>query len=452
MKKLDKIKLFSEKNSRLLLWLFIIIYIVLFSILSLKKYDIFAYNVFDLAIFNQVFWNTLHGNWFDMTVNINIYLADHFTPIIFLLIPFYAIYPKAESLLILQNIFLALSTWPIWLVTKYISKDKIMALIVALLWLFNPFVHNTNLYEFHLLPIAIFFIFWVFYFYQKNNFKLFLLFFILALLVREDISIVLFSFSILAFFDKRKLTWKLTPIILSAIYFVLAIKIISFFNTDDAYKFLIYYRWLGGNDILSILWNWLIHPLQFLGHILSFKNIINIIALFLPLLFLPLLKPKYLWLTLLPFLQFILSSSGFSNLVIFSHYVLLFLPAIFISLIFALDKIKKRQNFWGSKFIYNNLKISSLIFAVTVIYFLIFLSPIKNILFYDQPANNIDKKQEFLSVLPERASVAAQVNFLPHLSSRQTIYPISYAYFGRNQFASQKFVFPQVDYQSTCLS
>ena len=134
-----------KKHSNKILWVSIIIYILLFSFLSLKKYYAFGYNAFDLAIFNQVFFNTAEGRWFDMTINLNSYLADHFTPIIFLLLPIYKLIPRPETLLILQTVILALSAWPLYKISEYISKDSLISLVVAILWLVNPFIHNVNI-------------------------------------------------------------------------------------------------------------------------------------------------------------------------------------------------------------------------------------------------------------------------------------------------------------------
>jgi len=83
------IKNSAKNHSASWLWLAILIYVILFTFLSLKKLDNYLYNLLDLAIFNQVFFNTLQGHWFDLTVNVNNYLADHFSPIIFLLLPFW---------------------------------------------------------------------------------------------------------------------------------------------------------------------------------------------------------------------------------------------------------------------------------------------------------------------------------------------------------------------------
>lgn len=435
-----------EENSWLFLWGAILGYIILFTLLSITKYNNFLYNANDFAIFSQVFFNTAQGNWLDGTVNLNKYLADHFTPIIFLLLPFYKLWPRPENLLFLQSLFLALAAWPLYKISFRLSQDKIIALLVSGMWLCSPYVQTANLFEFHLLSFAPFFIFWTFYFYQQNNYKFFLLFFLLALLIREDISFIMIAFAALSYWDKRTTKWKATSLFLPIISFLLSVKIVDYYAIDGGYKFFIYYGWLGGHDMLSIILSWLKHPLELLAHILSPKNFASAIVILLPMLFLPFLRARYLIFALIPLLQFILTSSGLNFMSYSSHYVLFFMPALFLTLIYALDKIKNKSKFVFSEILYKNYSLGKILLFITIIYFSIFLSPAKEILFRENKNLSIKNNQHFLTKISENSKVVASLNLLPQLSNRKIIYPLSYAYFGSGQFAFADFDLPQVDY------
>ncbi len=441
----EKIKNIINDKSRLILYLSIIIYIILFSFLSLKKYYIFGYNAFDLAIFNQVFYNTIHGDWFAGTVNLNIYLADHFTPIIIFLLPFYYLKQSAESLLVIQSVFLGLSAWPLYKIALRINKDKLIALGISLIWLFNPYLHSANLFEFHLISIAVFFIFWAFYFYIKNNFPVFALFFILAILVREDISLLLLGFPLLSYLDNKKLKWKLFTFFTPLIYFFLSMKIISHFSETGNTKFIIYYSWLGGDGLLSVLWAWFSHPINFVLHILSPINIGGIFIILLPVLFLPLINKKYLLLLLFPFTQFILTSSGINFMIYLTHYILFLLPAIFISIVYSFRDIKNKKVFWGSKIIYNHKALFYFFLFFSAIYFSLTLSPIRGMAFYNYDKQKITEAKDFFLYIKDEEVVATQASFIANLSSRSFIYPLHYAYFGSGQFAYSDFDLPRVD-------
>jgi uncharacterized membrane protein len=423
----------------------IFLYILFFIFLCLKKYYNFGYNVYDLAIFNQTFFNTLHGQWFQETVNINNYLADHFSPIIIFLLPIYYFWQAPEMLLILQSVIIGLSAWPLYLIAQVVLKDKSYSLLVALFWFFNPFVQTANLYEFHLLSLAVFFVLWVFYFYQQNNFKLFLLFFVLSLLVREDISLILLGFFPLTILDRKLLIWKITSIFLPLIYFFISLKVIGHFSSGG-YKFFAYYGWLGGHDFFSIIWSWLTHPWPLLLHILYLGNFFSLVVILMPFLFLPLLKPKYLWLSLLPFLQIALTMQRFNFVAYSLYYNMAFMPGLFLTLIFALKKISQQENFWLSKLVKHNRLFFCLVLGLTFFYFTIFLSPAPRVLGKSYLRTDVDNKKAFLALIPQEATLASEATFLAPLSSRETIYALSYAYIGKAQFSFQNFVLPQVDF------
>ncbi len=404
--------------------------------MSLKKYYNFDYNILDLAILNQTFFNTIHGDLLANTVNLKSYLADHFTPIIFLLLPFYYIKQSPEILLVLQSSILALAAWPLYLITNKVFKNNLLALFISILWLLNPFIHNANLFEFHLITLVPFFIFWAFYFYKKNNFKIFILFLILALLVREDIFLITSGFSILALIDKKKLKYILTPVIISVIYFVIAYKTINFFSPLDSSQFLVYYAWLGGDSLLSILLSWLSHPLQVIQHIFKWQNIVGIIFVLLPLLLIPLKRVKYLCLMIFPLLQYLMTARGFDVIVYSGYYIMSMLPGIFIALIFGVNKIFNKK--------YKN--IIFILLAFSTLYFLIFYSPIKNILAHQTDKDYQKIINNYSSLITGSDSLIISDKLITNFSSRQNIYPICYSYFGEGQLDSAKFDPPQVDF------
>lgn len=436
---------FIRKQANKILWVAILLQTVLFSGLSLRKYNNFDYNVFDLAIFNQVFYNSVSGRLFDLSFNLHTYLADHFTPIIIFLLPFYYFISRPETLLILQSFILALCAWPIYVIGYKVLKNKTVSLGIVFLWLINFIVHSGNLFEWHLLPLAVFFIFWSFYFYQQKNFKWWLVFFILTLLVREDMVWPLLGFLPLAILEKRSKKWIISPL-LGLIYFIFAIGIISFFNAGATNKFLVYYSWLGGDSWLSVLWAWLSHPMAFLAHIFSFNSLFNTFIILLSVALLSLFSLRYLWLLALAWLQLVLTAGGINSLVYSMHYGLIFLPALFIATIFSIAKIMSADKFMGRDLIVKNKNFFLVLLVFSMLYLAVFLSPVKNIIFYQEDTFLKSNKNFFISQIPTGASLISSANLAPVLSNRQYIYPLQYAYFGRGQFYLENFDVPEIDY------
>ena len=57
-------------NQKKVLWWAIFLYFIVFSVICIWKYYHFGYNGLDLAIFNQVFYNSAHGHLFDFTIHV----------------------------------------------------------------------------------------------------------------------------------------------------------------------------------------------------------------------------------------------------------------------------------------------------------------------------------------------------------------------------------------------
>ncbi len=238
----------------------VILYTLIFSGISLWKYDVLRYNARDLAIYNQVTWqlsskgsilrqaqddnnvmpktdkliNRITDKLYSSIQGHN-YLGDHFEPILLLIAPLYALFPDPRTLLILQTLALALAAWPLFLISQNVTKslshridesenqkteklktEKLinwLPAVVGVLWLLHPAVQNANLFEFHSLSFAPLFLFFLFYYWLKikesktdklKNCTLFTLFLLLSLCVREDVALITFLFGVIVFSKQLK--------------------------------------------------------------------------------------------------------------------------------------------------------------------------------------------------------------------------------------------------------
>lgn len=420
----------------------IIIYVILVSLFCFWKYFNYGYNGLDLAIFNQVFFNSVQGDLFQFTIHPQSYLGDHFGIIILFLLPFYCLFLSPLTLLFLQTIFIALSAWPLFLIAKKVLNEKI-ALFISLLWLLNPFILNINLFEFHLLPFALFFIFFTFYYYQQKKFIPFLIFLLISLLIREDVALVMLMFGLLALIEKRSLKWVLSPLIVSGVWFIITLKLIAYFTPAGQYKFLYYYAWLG-SDFNEIIKNLFFNPYLIVRHLFSWQNIFFLLGLFIPFAFLNIFQPKYLLLALLLFAQILLSGGNNTIIVLFIHYVTLFLPIMFIALIYEIKKIRNgNQLNIIEKFIHKERAALYLILGLTAVYTFFTLGPFLGLFEKNFSTRETANKDLFLSQISPTDSVATTFEFLPRLSNRKKLYSLHYAYIGKLQFSKIDYLLPK---------
>ncbi|MCX6784345.1 MAG: DUF2079 domain-containing protein [Candidatus Komeilibacteria bacterium] len=220
------------------LWLFggIFVYWLIFITISLWKYFHFGYNGLDLAIFNQVLFNSSHGNLYYFTIHPQSYLGDHFNLWLAPLSLLYSLWRQPQFLLIWQTIILGATAWPIFkLAKKFVSPE--LACLIGWTWLLNPLVQNTNVFEFHELPLAIFLFAWLTIFWLENRSGPFYSLALLSVMVREDVALAVMMFGLLAIIERRKIIWWLI-LPLGFGWFLAATKLISLLNPLGHYKFL----------------------------------------------------------------------------------------------------------------------------------------------------------------------------------------------------------------------
>jgi len=421
-------------------WILIGVFIALTFSFCLFKYYTYSYNSADLGIFNQVFFNSSNGHLFAFTIHPTSYLGDHFELIIFFLLPFYSFFKSPLTLLFIQACFVGLSAIPIFLIAKK-HLPPLLSLFIIVLYLFNPGTLNLTLFEFHILPLAIFLILWAFYFYDQNKFWPFVAFCGLSLLVREDVALIIFMFGVVAALDRKKITWVLTPLVMAAAYFAVALKIISYFSTSDNYKFLIYYGWLG-NSLGQIFINFFLKFPEVIKHIfLNYSHLELIVGLFLIMLFLPLYRPKYLLLAAPSLLEFILGwKSG--ALVLQTHYVSLFMPILIIAAIFSLKNLQLNKKIIQLNS--DHKEIIPTVLIVGLLYISLQLGPWSSFVTipvsvdYQQAA----LKNQFSQLIPQNASLLTGFGLLPNFSSRSRLYLLHYAFLNKQQFDTGSYPLP----------
>ena len=156
----------------------------------------------DLAEFDNLFFNALHGhpfrspaiegelqNWSALKVHAEFGL--------YMLLPFYALHPGPEALLVIQTGIIALTAVPVYLFAKR-RIGSAGAVVFALAFLLFPAVQRPNFYDFHFTPFGMLLVAWLIYAVDvyvhrdapalKHKLGLGLVF-ALSLLAREDISI-----------------------------------------------------------------------------------------------------------------------------------------------------------------------------------------------------------------------------------------------------------------------
>ena len=210
--RLSVTNLLSHKQ-RYLLFIIVIsmVYSIILSYLMIMKHRSLNTYAWDLGIYNQAMWSTLNGKPFHYTLEpyyCNTFLGTHFSPILILLLPFYAIHPHPETLLIMQSFFLGLTAVPTYFLAKHILKREKLALIFAGLALVYPPIIAGCSIDFHIECVLPLLYTSTFYFLETDNKNFFYIALVLLLTVKEVMPIITLFLSIYTLIQSIKISKK----------------------------------------------------------------------------------------------------------------------------------------------------------------------------------------------------------------------------------------------------
>jgi uncharacterized membrane protein len=246
----------SLPAAHLIAWGMVLAYIVTFTWLAILRHAGFGFSGFDLGVYDQVVWNTLHGRIFFYTTTGQplLHLSNHADPILLLVAPFYLIYSGPEMLLFLQAAAIGLGGLPLfWLGREKLGSDLAGLSLLAAYLLF-PALQIINLWDFHPPALATGFLMYAFYFLEKRKAPWFLLFAVLAMGCKEQISLLVVFMGLYAILRHRD--WRLggAAVGLGVAWFVVVMYwVIPAYSVKQESLFLWYYSDLGDSPLEIVL-------------------------------------------------------------------------------------------------------------------------------------------------------------------------------------------------------
>lgn len=438
---LAKAGVFLDKYSVLLLSFFTVAYIVFVCFICLLRYRTFDYADFDLAVHAQTVYNILYGSIQSSILGIP-FLGNHLNLILFLIVPIYAIFSTPLTLLFIQALFVGLGVVPLYLLAKEVL-DRRFAFWFCILYLLFPALTFIIQYEFHPVSLTIFFILFMFYYFEKSQFMPFVLFMFLSLLCKENISVGIFFFGLyVLLFRRRKWKWSIVPLVISLIWLIVGVKILRIFNPGTI-DFHYIYRQFGSN-MPEVVSNILRHPGVASRYIFAQEDRRFLFQLFFPLGCLSLLSPKILFIGLPFFLQQLLSMRLEDHSIEY-HYAAKLIPFLFISAIYGLRNLLKSKLIGAHKIVLIGFLVACSV--ISNVYFGL-LPKIGENLFSRYVIKDITYiKQKFINRVPRDSSVVATFEFLPQLSQRKELYSFHHFYIGKYTLSQKKYELPKrLDY------
>ncbi len=424
---------FLKNNKLLIILLFLVLFNTIFFFQLWKdRYYKFYTGELDIAFENNYLYNLVNGN-FDKLMRTSLrgslgLLNPHIQPAVLLLSPFYFLFPSVHTLFFFQVFLISIGALPIFLLAREKLKSEKLAFLLSVTYFILPLTQILLRIKFKAAFLAIPFLLFTFYFYEKKNFKFFLIFLTLSVLVKQNIAPISIMLGLLLLFKKEERKWWLFPIVLGLADLVLYILIMHGLLWIEPVTHSIEVNL--GMTFNELILGMVRNPISFIKtHLMKeniflyFKNLFSSFA------FLPLLAPEILFIALPKLLE----NSITTKILIIAEENIIIFPLFLVSLVYSLNRIKKI----GKKFLRNSNIVILLVILVLMGSSFLFLirndyifelykdssyglSPLCNTTQkeYDERFNELLKIEE---MIPKDAFLLTDVSVILPFSSRKNI-------------------------------
>jgi len=406
------------------------------------KFFHFGYYDWDLAFFAQGMWSLCHGSGYVSLFDANIF-SNHANLIAYFIVPLYKIFPHPLTLVFLKITSYITASFVLYV----LAKERLgSAAAILLLWLYLSYAPNVFalLYEFDFENLAPAFLMLSIYFYMKDRWLGFLICAAVLILIKENLPLIILAFSIHALFVKKdKIRFGVIPGILALVSFYLLIFVFMphISGKPSTGEPLYYignnYKNLGGS-VGGVFSAFILHPFKTCHYLMTPVNLSFLIAIFNPLMYLPLGAPGILFLISPIFLQHLLSSSLTEHNIRYA-YVMTMAPFLFLATIVTLKFFSQstRSGYRLTLFL-----LFCVSFVTLFVNFDVFQKRFLMTETVNQSQEVIRQRWELVHLVPPDASVVASFSFLTQLSQRRNLYAFYKLYDPHYQSRQWSYVLP----------
>ena len=260
---------------------------------ALMRY--FAYNspCYDFGIFAQMFHSMRTTGGAVTTCEREeamSHFAVHVSPVFYLLLPLYMIFPHPETLLILQVLGVLSGVIPLYLLTRHFKLSEGESIAICLLYLGCAALTGGIFYDFHENKFLTVLILWLMWSIERKKLPLTVISALLTLSVKEDAAIYVLFIGLWMLLCRRE---KLTGLILSAGsigYFVAVTRWLN--KHGDGAMFDRFSNVIRQGGIRELARTALSNPALLLHECMNAEKLVFVACILLPLGFLPLMTKR----------------------------------------------------------------------------------------------------------------------------------------------------------------
>ncbi len=270
--------------------------------IGVLRYRTYSSPNFDFGIFVNMFHNMKETGLPLVTCErdkLLSHFAVHISPIYYLILPFYVLFPTPETVQLSQAIVLASGVIPLFLLCRKYGLLRYQSVLALIAYVCLPALSSGTFYDFHencfLTPLLLF----VFYFYESKKPIPMYIFAVLTLGVKEDAAIYIAFFALYILLGRERKRHGAVLLILSGAYIIGAITLLERFG-DGAMLGRFSNYMVGDSGFVGIIATCLKNPLYIFtqmsvsgtdGKTIAAK-LLYILQMLVPLGFVPLMTKK----------------------------------------------------------------------------------------------------------------------------------------------------------------
>ena len=269
----------------------VVAYVLLMGFITLTRHRALLTHALDLGYYVQVIWAIAHGLPPRVSLPPMHAWGDHFSPVLYLLVPLGWLPPVAPALLLVQTLILAAGGVAVYAFARHRLQDDALAAGFALLYLVNPSLHGINIRDLHPQAFAIPLLVAAALALDRRRWGWCAVALVLTAGCREDAAIPLVGFGLWAALARGR--WKLGAGIAAAAVALLVFdtRVLMPYFRGEPYPHLVKRYSHLGRSVTDVLVTLLVRPWRWLPVLLQPIKVVYLLALLAPLAFLPLLAP-----------------------------------------------------------------------------------------------------------------------------------------------------------------
>ncbi|MBQ8382223.1 MAG: DUF2079 domain-containing protein [Clostridia bacterium] len=259
--------------------------VLLLAIIGVYRYLSYYSPCFDFGIFAQMF-ESMRTTFLPTTTCERYtelsHFAVHLSPIYYVLLPLYCIFPSPITLAISQALIVGSSVIPLALIARRMNFTRWQTVAIGVCIAFFPALHGGTFYDIHencfLTPLLL----WFFYFLERNSHVGMVLTALSVCLVKEDAAVYIAFIALYLIFSGRKKLFGTGLLVLAIGYFLFAVTMLANFG-EGAMNWRYQNLMLAGEDsLVSVVVNVFKNPAYALSGSFNAEKVEFLLQLLLP--------------------------------------------------------------------------------------------------------------------------------------------------------------------------